>query len=103
MGNKIEIIGKKFKADFGEYAFELHFESETQLTWRALADSGFGDSETVQITRTEIRPNLYMVYWKEKSGARVTHVQDFENNTVYTNIAGGGHDFLNLKGALTSL
>jgi len=103
MENKIEIIGKKFKADFGDYAFELYFESETQLTWTALADSSLGDTETVQITRTEIRPDLYMVYWKEKSGARVTHVQDFENNTVYTNIADAGHNFLNLKGALTPL
>lgn len=103
MENKIEIIGKKFKADFGGYVFELHFESETQLTWTALADGGFGDFETVEITRTEIRPDLFMVYWKEKSGARVTHVQDFENNTVYTNIADAGHGFINLKGTLTPL
>ncbi|MGZ4098786.1 MAG: MoaF-related domain-containing protein [Bacteroidia bacterium] len=103
MENKMGIIGKKFKADFGDYAFELHFESETQLTWTSLADSNLGDTETIQMTRTEIRPNLYMVYWKEKSGTRVTHVQDFENNTVYTNIADAGHHFLNLKGTLTPL
>ncbi|WP_394348822.1 MoaF-related domain-containing protein [Mucilaginibacter frigoritolerans] len=47
------------KADFGGYVFELNFESETQPKWTALANSGFGDFEAVQITRTEIRPIMF--------------------------------------------
>ncbi|PJJ08126.1 putative SnoaL-like aldol condensation-catalyzing enzyme [Flavobacterium sp. 1] len=99
--NKIKVIGNKFKADFGAYAFELNFESETKLTWKALTNAGFGASETVTITKTEIRPNVYMVYWKEKSGTTVTHVEDFEKGIVYTNITSPDHTFLNLKGKLT--
>ncbi|PWW20581.1 MoaF-related domain-containing protein [Chryseobacterium sp. AG844] len=98
---KIEVIGNKFKADFGDYSFELNFESETQLTWKALANEGFGAWETVQMTKIEIRPNVYMMYWKEKSGTTVTHVEDFEMGLLYTNITSPEHNFLNLKGTLS--
>lgn len=98
---KIKVIGNKFKADFGEMAFELNFESETQLTWRAFNNSQLGAIETVQIQKTEIRPNVYMVTWKEKSGTTVTHLEDFEKQIVYTNITTPDHNFINLKGKLT--
>ena len=100
---KIQVIGNKFKVNFGEYSFQLHFENETQMTWKALTDKGFGDQETVNITKVEIRPNVYMIYWKEKSGTTVTHVEDFENGIVYTNITAPDHSFLNLKGTLTKI
>lgn len=101
MENKIDVIGNKFKADFGEFAFELNFESENQLTWRAFNNSSLGAIETVKIQKTEIRPNVYMVTWKEKSGTTVTHLEDFEKQTLYTNITTPDHNFINLKGKLT--
>ena len=101
MEKKIDVIGNKFKADFGEFAFELNFESENQLTWRAFNNSVFGAIETVKIQKTEIRPNVYMVTWREKSGITVTHLEDFEKQTLYTNITTPDHNFINLKGKLT--
>lgn len=98
---KIPVIGNKFKADFGQMAFELNFQSETQLTFRSLNQSDLGATETVQIKKTEIRPNVYMVTWKEKSGTTVTHLEDFEKQTVYTNITLPDHNFIHLKGKLT--
>ncbi|WP_459640642.1 MoaF-related domain-containing protein [Flavobacterium sp. CGRL2] len=103
MSDTIEIIEKKFHANFGDFAFELSFESETQLTWKALTNEEFGAFETVAITKTEIRPNIYMIYWKEKSGTTVTHVEDFENGIVYTNITDPNNNFTNLKGTLKQL
>ena len=100
---KIQIIGKKFKVNFGAYSFQLHFRSESKMTWKALTDKGFGDQETVAIKKVEIRPNVYMIYWKEKSGTTVTHVEDFENGIVYTNITSPDLSFLNLKGTLTEI
>ncbi len=100
---KIQVIGNKFKVNFGEYSFQLHFKSETQMTWKALTNDGFGNQETVNITKVEIRPNVYMIYWTEKSGTTVSHVEDFENGIVYTNITDPNNKFLNLKGALTKI
>lgn len=98
----IQVIGKKFKADFGgEYVFELHFQSSTQMTWKPLV--GEGDSNTEKITMTLIRPDVYMVYWKEESGNTVTHIEDFERREVYTNITLPNNTFLNFKGTLTAI
>lgn len=98
--DKAVISGRKFQADFGEYLFELHFESEKLLTFTSLQGDAKGYSETVSITMTEIRQNVYMTYWTEKSGATVTHVEDFENGIVYTNITYPDLSFYNLKGTL---
>lgn len=101
MEKKIDVIGNKFKADFGQMAFQLSFESATQITFSQILSDKLGEAETVQITMVEIRPNVYMTYWKEKSGATVTHLEDFSNETVYTNITTPDHNFINLKGKLT--
>ena len=82
----IQVIGNRFKVDFGQMAFQLHFESVTQMTFAQIWDETLGTPETVQTTMVEIRPDVYMVFWKEKSGTTVTHVEDFANETVYTNI-----------------
>mgnify|MGYP003512220354 CR=1 FL=1 len=101
---KLQVIGQKFKADFGgEFVFQLDFHSETQMTYAPILSNGFGESETVQTTMVEIRPNVYMVYWKEKSNTTVVHVEDFENGVVHTNITVNQDVFLNLSGTLTAI
>ena len=99
----MQVIGHKFKVDFGQMAFQLHFEHATQMTFAPIVENGLGESETVQTTMVEIRPDVYMVYWKEKSGTTVTHLEDFQNETVYTNITSPDNSFINLKGTLTLL
>lgn len=99
------VIGNSFKVDFGERAYRLDFHSETRMTWTALAleeHQPTDESMTVDITRTEIRPDVFMVYWTEPSvSITVVHVQDFENRKVWTNITMPGGNFLNLSGSLT--
>lgn len=51
---KLQVIGQKFKADFGgEFVFQLDFHSETQMTYAPILTNGFGESETVQTTMVE--------------------------------------------------
>jgi hypothetical protein len=101
------VIGNSFKVDFGEHVFRLDFHSETQMTWTALPAEGHQPTEqamTVTISRTEVRPDVFMVYWSELSlGNTVVHVQDFENGKVWTNITMPGGRFLNMSGSLTPL
>ncbi|WP_299275916.1 MoaF N-terminal domain-containing protein [uncultured Psychroserpens sp.] len=100
---KIQVIGNKFKVNFGEgFVFELNFHSETKMTWTPLQ----GDDKqphTEDITMVEIRPNVYMIYWKEESGNRIVHVEDFENEIAHTNIAIPDEEgtFYHLNGPLT--
>jgi len=100
---KIQVAGEKFKVDFGgDFVFKLDFESITKMTWSPL----IGDTKDLHhedITMVEIRPNIYMVHWKENSGNTIVHVEDFQNGKAYTNITTPDHNFYNLNGPLTSL
>lgn len=98
------VIGNSFKVDFGQLVFRLDFHSETRMTWQALNAHGqpAGQDMTVTIHRTEVRPNVFMVYWSEPAlGATVVHVQDFDNDKVWTNITTKDGQFINLAGTLT--
>ena len=102
----IVVVGKNFKVDFGEHVFKLEFHSETQMTWTALGpgDQPTAQKMTVTISRTPIRPNVFMVYWSEPAlGSTVVHVQDFENGKVWTNITMPNGKFVNMVGTLTPL
>lgn len=54
---KANIIGQQWKADFGQFTFQLDFHSQTSMSFRAIQpDGGLADATTVEITRTELRP-----------------------------------------------
>lgn len=62
----VPIVGHKFNVDFGRYAFQLYFESDTGLTIALLNGARLTNQQSVSITKTEIRPDVYMVTWQEK-------------------------------------
>ena len=106
----IPVIGHQFMVNFGApFIFALDFKSETEMEFMQIEENGMpienGLSGSVEITRVEIRPNVYMVYWSEpfNNDTNVTHVQDFENGRVWTNISTPGQPFVNLNGSLTRL
>jgi hypothetical protein len=78
----MNIIGNKFLVDFGMAKAILNLHSETSLAFTITEKEGkeVNTDETVQIKLTEIRPQLYLVTWKEKSGTTVTQVQDYANH-----------------------
>jgi hypothetical protein len=98
----MNIIGNKFLVDFGMAKAILHFQSETTLTFTIIEKDGNeeNETETVAIKMTELRPQLYLLTWKEKNGNTVTQVQDYENETVYSNWTLPGGEFNNVKGTI---
>ena len=60
-------------------------------------------SHTDEITMTEFRSNVYMIYCKQNSGNRIVHIEDFEKEIAYTNISMPDKDgtFYHFKGPLT--
>ncbi len=106
----VQVIGNSFKVNFGApFIFKPNFESETDMSFVQIDENGNEIENalkgSVNITRVEIRPNVYMVYWSEpfNNDTNVTHVQDFEKGWVWTNIATPGQPFVNLNGPLTQL
>ncbi|GAB0155818.1 MBL fold metallo-hydrolase [Chryseobacterium sp. Alg-005] len=82
-------IGRKVEADLGGMKFVLEFKDHKTMTFVGTEGTLKGATDTVQYTAVEVAKNVFMVYWHEpKRGDNVTHVQDYSNNVVYTNIAG---------------
>lgn len=95
-------IGRNILVDFGKVKFRLTFHDNVSMTYKDASGAYKGISETVNYKAVQIAENVFMVYWHEEgSGLNVVHVQDFNKNIVYTNIAAKDGSFTNLKGILT--
>ena len=103
---KNNLIGKKFLAHLGDFKAELFFESEASLIFKVAEGGGpaeQGHTEKVQIVIAEIRPQVYMVAWKEATGATVTHIEDHENGILYSNATLPNGTFYPMKGTIRPL
>ncbi|ASW74644.1 MBL fold metallo-hydrolase [Chryseobacterium piperi] len=90
-------IGRKVDVDFGKGKFVLDYKDNQTMSFTGTG-SFKGISDTVQYTATEIAKNIFMVYWHEpKTGENVTHIQDYNKNIIYTNIAGKDGSFNHFK------
>ena len=100
---KNSLIGNKFLADLGSFKAELHFESTDSLTFKIIEGGGPGEpghTEKVQIVMAEVRPQVYMVAWREATGATVTHIEDHENGILYSNATLADGSFYPMKGTI---
>lgn len=94
-------IGHRVEVSFGTFKFLLNFKDNKTMSFVGTEGESKGITDTVQYTAVEVAKNIFMVYWHEpKSGMNVTHIQDYNKNIVYTNIAGKDGSFKNLKGTL---
>ena len=107
MSGKVPVIGHRFLFDFGDAnRYAMYFMAPDKLEVTIVADPGYakGTVNVFDIARTELRPDLYLVTWVEPAtGNTVTHVQDFANDVVYTNITDlASKKFWNLRGTIAS-
>lgn len=98
----MDIIGKTYAVQFSMAKALLHIASATSLTFTITEKEGeqVNIIETVAIKLTELKPQLYLATWQEKSGTTVTQVQDYENGSVYSNWTSPTGVFTNMKGTL---
>lgn len=77
--NKLALTGKAFEYSVAGYHLCVAFTGEDSLRWVYLAapndETGKTASETFD--RRDIRSDVLMLSWTEKSGANVTDVFDF--------------------------
>jgi hypothetical protein len=100
-------VGHTWLADFGDhtafgpFAAKITFTSATQLSFVITKGALKGATDTVTYTTTRIRPGLYLVRWREpKSGAYVTHVEDYSHHAVVSSVV-AGTQFVQMDGSLT--
>jgi hypothetical protein len=102
--NIFPAIGQMYEARLGELAFHLKFDSDGQSMRFAPAQADdFGKAEAVTYRAVAIRQGVFMVTWIEADGTTVTHIEDFENGVVHTNITRPDRSFLNLSDTWTRL
>lgn len=97
-------IAHKVEADFGTFKFILDFKNNKEMSFTGVSGNVKGNTDTVQYTAVEVAKNVFMVYWHEpKLGSNITHIQDYNKNIIYTNIAEANGSFTHLKGTLKIL
>jgi len=101
MENKL--TGNTYRMEVDVLKTELFFDSDESLIFTVIEGGPLtknGYSEKVRTTIAEIRPNVYMVAWKEISGATVTHVEDHENGIIFSNATLADGSFYTMKGTI---
>ncbi|MEU8217211.1 hypothetical protein AB0C47_15690 [Micromonospora taraxaci] len=88
-----QLTGRSYRFDLGDLKVWFTFDSPTQGSFIVVQGAGLapdGHAETVALNLQEIREGVYLNSWTEASGATVTHLEDFANGTVYSNVTVGG-------------
>lgn len=70
------LTGNTYRMETDFLKVKLHFESDNSLVFTIEGEelTAIRHSEKEETTIAEIRPNVYMVAWKEISGDTVTYV-----------------------------
>lgn len=102
---KNKLTGNTYIMETDFIKVRLHFESDSSMVFTILEGelTAVGHTESVSTTVAEIRPDVFMVAWKEASGATVTHVEDHENGIVYSNATLPCGAFYTMKGIIRPL
>ncbi|PRD46905.1 hypothetical protein C5745_12450 [Sphingobacterium haloxyli] len=90
--------------DVGVLKTELFFETDESMVFTVIDGGSLtkdGYSERVEITIAEVRAQVYMIAWKEISGATVTHVEDHKKGIIYSNATLPDGSFYTMKGTIS--
>ncbi|HDR9512259.1 TPA: hypothetical protein QDC03_007537 [Burkholderia cepacia] len=93
-------VGQVWRADFGDFVFDVNFETQSTVTLGAVKGPNIGQTETVSYTATPLREGLFAVSWTD-SGGSVVHVEDFQQQLVYAFITPKNGQPLSLQGPFT--
>ena len=103
-------VGHRYRVDFSAFRVELHFISETSMTYAGIGQDGNpGTPVPVTITIRPIRDQLFLVTWQEANSTTVVHLEDYKENTIVTHITSPGNatnpnlGFTILKGTMAQV
>lgn len=102
----LTLPGNKFLASVHPLAIELSFGLDNTVTFIVTKGAGLvpdGHSETLPVNPIEVRKNIFFLGWTEKSGATVTHLEDYNRETLYTHITMPDGTFMVIPGKLKPL
>lgn len=101
----VPMVGRTYAFDMGWLKVRFTFDSESKGSFVVEEGGGLtpnGHTETVALDLKKIREGVYLNSWTEASGATVTHVEDFANATLYSNVTVDG-TLYNFVGTITEV
>lgn len=97
-------LGRRYLVDFVAFKVELYFSAPTSLTYTGIAPDGTrGGSETVVIRTEEIGTSLFLVTWQEGDKTTVVHIEDYNEDTIITNITSPNGAFDQFHGSFVQV
>ncbi|PQP16509.1 hypothetical protein C5615_19970 [Burkholderia cepacia] len=93
-------VDQVWRADFGDFVFDLNFETSSAVALSAVKGPSAGQTETVSYTATPLREGLFAVQWRDGGGA-VVHVEDFQREFVNAFITPPAGQAFALQGPFT--
>ncbi len=104
MDGSFPAVGHKYLVDFEAFRVQLHFTSETSMTYDNVAkDGSIVGSETVAIKVEPIDGEIFLVTWQESDKTTVVHIEDYGRKTIVTNITGSDLTFSQYHGTFVEL
>jgi hypothetical protein len=76
------LAGRAFDVDLGPFVPRLSFLGEGKMRLQAQIGPTTVD-EIVPVDVTDIRPDVFLVTWKESSGNYIVQLQDHQNGVVH--------------------
>jgi hypothetical protein len=97
-------VGHRYFVDFVAFRVELQFTSDTSLTYYNVdADGKITGSQTVTIKVEPITDDVFLVTWQESDKTTVVHIEDYERQTIVTNITNPDLTFNQYHGTFKQL
>jgi hypothetical protein len=93
-------VGETWLFDIGVATIEQRYDSINSMHYRIASGSRAGFEETVAIDVHLIRPDVFLVSWQEADGVTVVHVEDFSDNTFYSNATLIDGRFMRVRGSM---
>lgn len=104
MASRFPGVGHRYFVDFVAFQIQLDFVSETSLTYYNLdKDGNKVGSETVTIKVEPITDGIFLVTWQESDKTTVVHIEDYNRQTIVTNITEPDLTFDQLHGTFKQL
>lgn len=82
----VNLIGKTVEYQYGESVYHVTFQSDSTLSWKAVAGDEVGVEANETYVAEWIDTNRLFITWGEENGIGVSQILDFDNKKVLNHL-----------------
>lgn len=96
-------VGHTYLFQYDGFAAQDSFISADTISFVVTEGPLKGLTGEVNYQYREIRPGAYLIYWQEKDGGTVTHLDDFQQGLSHSNYTTPKMEFYTMSGSIKQL